>query len=62
MRNPSRLQRRFRDIYVGAAHQVFDERNYVEAAKPPPGPEPSPFQTVSARRPPRLDWGQGVEP
>ena len=34
MRNPSRLQRCFRDIYVGAAHQVFDERNYNELAKP----------------------------
>jgi alkylation response protein AidB-like acyl-CoA dehydrogenase len=33
MRNPSRLQRCFRDIFVGAAHQVFDERNYHELAK-----------------------------
>jgi hypothetical protein len=33
MRNPSRLQRCFRDIHVGAAHQVFDERNYSELAK-----------------------------
>jgi alkylation response protein AidB-like acyl-CoA dehydrogenase len=33
MRNPSRLQRCFRDIYVGAAHQVFDDRNYGEVAK-----------------------------
>lgn len=43
MRNPSLLQRCFRDIYVGAAHQVFDERNYVELAKPELGLDPSPF-------------------
>ena len=43
MRNPSRLQRCFRDIFVGAAHQVFDERNYQEAAKPLLGVEPAPF-------------------
>jgi alkylation response protein AidB-like acyl-CoA dehydrogenase len=33
MRNPSRLQRCFRDMYMGAGHQVFDERNYNELAK-----------------------------
>ncbi len=33
MRNPSRLQRCFRDLYMGAGHQVFDERNYIELAK-----------------------------
>ena len=38
-----RLQRCFRDIYVGAAHQVFDERNFIELAKPGLGLEPSPF-------------------
>ncbi len=43
MRNPSRLQRCFRDIYVGAAHQVFDERNYNELGKPSLGPEPALF-------------------
>jgi len=43
MRNPSRLQRCFRDIYVGAAHQVFDERNFIELAKPALGLEPSRF-------------------
>ena len=43
LRNPSRLQRCFRDIYVGAAHQVFDERNYVELAKQKLGLEPAPF-------------------
>jgi alkylation response protein AidB-like acyl-CoA dehydrogenase len=43
MRNPSRLQRCFRDIFVGAAHQVFDDRNYNEAAKPALGLEPAPF-------------------
>jgi alkylation response protein AidB-like acyl-CoA dehydrogenase len=42
MRNPSRLQRCFRDIYVGAAHQVFDERNYIELAKPDLSLEPAP--------------------
>ncbi len=43
MRNPSRLQRCFRDIFVGAAHQVFDERNYNELGKPALGLEPAPF-------------------
>jgi alkylation response protein AidB-like acyl-CoA dehydrogenase len=43
MRNPSRLQRCFRDVYVGAAHQVFDSRNYNEVVKPSLGLEPSPF-------------------
>jgi len=43
LRNPSRLQRCFRDIYVGAAHQVFDERNYVELAKQKLGLDPAPF-------------------
>lgn len=43
MRNPSRLQRCFRDIYVGAGHQVFDERNYNEVAKPSLGVEPAGF-------------------
>lgn len=33
IRNPSRLQRCFRDIYVGAGHQVFDERNFVDQGK-----------------------------
>lgn len=43
LRNPSRIQRCFRDLYVGAAHLVFDERNYVEAAKTRLGLEPLPF-------------------
>ena len=43
LRNPSRLQRCFRDIHVGAAHQVFDERNYNEAAKARLDLDPSPF-------------------
>ena len=43
LRNPSRLQRCFRDIYVGAAHQVFDERNYVELAKEKLGLDPARF-------------------
>jgi alkylation response protein AidB-like acyl-CoA dehydrogenase len=43
LRNPSRLQRCFRDIYAGAAHQVFDERNYTEVAKSSLGLEPAPF-------------------
>jgi alkylation response protein AidB-like acyl-CoA dehydrogenase len=38
-----RLQRCFRDIFVGAAHQVFDDRNYNEMAKPSLGLEPAPF-------------------
>ena len=33
IRNPSVLQRCFRDIYVGVGHQVFDDRNFVEQAK-----------------------------
>ncbi|MGI9284374.1 MAG: acyl-CoA dehydrogenase family protein [Pseudomonadales bacterium] len=43
LRNPSRLQRCYRDISVGAAHQVFDERNLNEYCKPALGLEPSPF-------------------
>jgi hypothetical protein len=43
MRNPSRLQRCFRDIYIGAGHQVFDDRGYREAAKAALGLEPAPF-------------------
>lgn len=43
MRNPSRLQRCFRDICVGAAHQVFDQRNYHELAKRHLDLETAPF-------------------
>ncbi len=43
LRNPSLLQRCFRDIYVGASHLVFDERNYVENIKSRLGLEPLPF-------------------
>jgi alkylation response protein AidB-like acyl-CoA dehydrogenase len=43
LRNPSLLQRCFRDIYVGASHLVFDERNYVETVKARLGLEPLPF-------------------
>jgi alkylation response protein AidB-like acyl-CoA dehydrogenase len=43
LRNPSRLQRCFRDMYVGASHLVFDERNYVESVKERLGIEPLPF-------------------
>ncbi len=43
MRNPSQLQRCFRDIYMGAGHQVFDERNYNDTAKPDLGLEPALF-------------------
>ena len=43
LRNPSLLQRCFRDMYVGAAHLVFDERNYAEAVKARLGLEPLPF-------------------
>ena len=43
MRNPSRLQRCFRDIHIGAGHQVFDDRGYRKAAKPSLGLEPAPF-------------------
>lgn len=43
LRNPSLLQRCFRDMYVGASHLVFDERNYIEIAKTRLGLEPLPF-------------------
>lgn len=43
MRNPSRLQRCFRDLHNGAGHQVFDDRNYREVAKSSLGLEPAPF-------------------
>ena len=43
LRNPNRLQRCFRDIFVGAAHQVFDDRYFNELAKPSLGLEPAPF-------------------
>ena len=43
MRNPNRLQRCFRDIHVGSGHQVFDERNYNELAKPSLGLDPAPY-------------------
>ena len=43
MRNPNKLQRCFRDIHVGVEHQVFDDRNYNELAKPALGLEPAPF-------------------
>lgn len=43
MRNPNRLQRCFRDISVGSAHQVFDERNYNQIAKPQLDLVPDPF-------------------
>ncbi len=43
MRNPSRLQRCFRDICIGSGHQVFDERNYNELVKQSLGQEPSAF-------------------
>ncbi len=43
LRNPSRLQRCFRDMFVGASHLVFDERNYVELAKTRLGLDPLPF-------------------
>lgn len=43
MRNPSRLQRCFRDMYIGAGHMVFDDRFYCESAKPALGVELSPF-------------------
>lgn len=43
MRNPSRLGRCFRDIHVGAGHQVFDDRGYREAGKAELGLEPAPF-------------------
>ena len=33
IRNPSKLQRCFRDIYVGAGHQVFDDRNFITNAQ-----------------------------
>jgi alkylation response protein AidB-like acyl-CoA dehydrogenase len=43
MRNPSRLQRCFRDIFIGTGHQVFDDRAYCEFAKPSLGVERAPF-------------------
>jgi alkylation response protein AidB-like acyl-CoA dehydrogenase len=43
MRNPSRIQRCFRDIHMGAGHLVFDDRNYVEVAKETLGLELSAF-------------------
>jgi alkylation response protein AidB-like acyl-CoA dehydrogenase len=43
LRNPSRLQRCYRDIAAGASHLVFDERNYVEFAKQSLGLETLPF-------------------
>jgi alkylation response protein AidB-like acyl-CoA dehydrogenase len=43
IRNPSRLQRCFRDIYVGAGHLVYDDRGYREAAKRALGLEPALF-------------------
>jgi alkylation response protein AidB-like acyl-CoA dehydrogenase len=43
LRNPSLLQRCFRDLYVGASHLVFDERNYAETVKTRLGLEPLPF-------------------
>jgi alkylation response protein AidB-like acyl-CoA dehydrogenase len=43
MRNPNRLQRCFRDLYIGAGHQVFDDRGYCEFAKPALGLEAAPF-------------------
>jgi alkylation response protein AidB-like acyl-CoA dehydrogenase len=43
MRNPSRLQRCFRDIHMGAGHLVFDDRNYIEVAKEALGLELSAF-------------------
>ena len=43
MRNPSVLQRCFRDMQIGAGHMVFDDRFYCEFAKPSLGLEPAPF-------------------
>ncbi len=43
LRNPSRLQRCFRDMYVGASHLVFDQRNYGDNVKVRLGLEPLPF-------------------
>ena len=43
LRNPSRLQRCFRDMYVGASHLVFDQRNYGDNVKLRLGLEPLPF-------------------
>jgi alkylation response protein AidB-like acyl-CoA dehydrogenase len=43
VRNPSKLQRCFRDMCVGAGHQVFDQRNFCEVAKKPLGQEPLPY-------------------
>lgn len=43
IRNPSVLQRCFRDMCVGAGHMVFDDRNYTELAKRIVGLETAPF-------------------
>ncbi len=43
IRNPSLLQRCFRDMYVGGAHMVFDDRNYNQLAMPSLGLVPDPF-------------------
>ena len=43
IRNPSRLQRCFRDMHVGAGHMVFDDRNYIELAKVRLGLDAAPF-------------------
>jgi alkylation response protein AidB-like acyl-CoA dehydrogenase len=43
LRNPSLLQRCFRDMQAGASHLVFDERNYTELAKERLGLEVRPF-------------------
>jgi alkylation response protein AidB-like acyl-CoA dehydrogenase len=43
MRNPSRLQRCFRDMHIGAGHLVFDDSKYREFAKPSLGLEASKF-------------------
>lgn len=43
MRNPSVLQRCFRDIYMGAGHLVFDDRNYLQQARSQLGMETAGF-------------------
>ena len=43
LRNPSVLQRCFRDLYVGTSHLVFDERNYTEMVKERLGQVPTPY-------------------
>ena len=43
MRNPSVLQRCFRDIYMGAGHQAFDDRNYLQQARSQLGMETTGF-------------------